>query len=353
MFKRITAIAVAAALLCGGVASAYNVVDLPVSMTFAEAVSAFDASEITSATICDTDSNEYANLTAEQIREFYDTAANMTVWRKINPTPFRGTCINLSTASGTRVSYFYNSGIQIGTYGADNYVCYMPSADDTARLRYLESEFFDSDKDIYGGDVWVAATARDFLKLPSEEWANNEVRAAASKNLVPYEFTDKYERDITREGMSQLIANLITVAGNYANLDAYMNATGNYYLTGVFSDCAGRDESIDQLYALGIVSGKSDTEFDPDGYITRQEAAAFITRAAGLFMYVGDSRYQTVPEDSRQIAPWADFYVRWVMNKKIMSVDDSKMFYPNENMSVQQAITIVSRLYDIITYWEE
>ena len=352
IFKRIIACAAALITALGTVASAYDVVNLPESMTFADALGIYSVSDIESAPFCDTDENKYKILTSSEIAEFYGMAANMTVWRKTNPPPFRGTCVNFVTRSGAQISYYYGAGIQIGTYGTDNYVCYMPSKADTAELRYFESRYYDTpENEIYGGLYRTAIYTRDFLKLPEAEWAKNTIKVAAAKNLVPYEFTDKYAQPVTREQMTELIANWIVTAGNYANMDAYMNATGNIYLSNNFIDCRWRTQTIDQLYALGIVTGKSDYEFDPDGLITRQEAAVMFTRAADKFMYVG-TNYKARPSDYKQIGSWAEFHVNWMLDKHIMSCDDRNNFNPGENMSVQQAITALSRLYDIATYWE-
>ena len=352
IFKRIIAGAAVLVAAFTAAASAYDVVDLPMSMSFADALGIYNVSDISSATFCDTDDYRYKILTPEEIAEFYSLAANMTVWRKTNPTPFRGTCVNFVTNAGEQISYYYGAGIQIGTYGTDNYVCYMPSKADTAELRSLESRFYDTpESEVYGGLYQTAIHTRDFLKLPEADWAKDTIKVAAAKNLVPYEFTDKYAQPVTREQMTELIANWIITAGNYASMDAYMNATGNVYLASSFTDCRGRTETIDQLYALGIVTGKSDYDFDPDGLITRQEAAVMFTRAAGLFMYVG-TNYKARPSDYKQIGSWAEFHVNWMLDKGIMSCDDWNDFNPGENMSIQQAITALSRLYDIATYWE-
>ncbi len=177
------------------------------------------------------------------------------------------------------------------------------------------------------------------------------VKEAAAKSLVPYEFTNKYEKNVTREEMAMLIANFIAVAGNYSNMDAYMKATGNIYLEDSFEDCVERDEAIDQLYALGIVSGRNGVVFEPDGLVTRQEAAALITRAAKQFMYIG-TNYTLNASDNNKMAEWAKFYVKWNLDKGILSIDDKGKFYPEDPMTVQQAITALSRLYDLVTYWE-
>lgn len=351
MLKRTAAVIAAIATLLPTQAWAYDKNSLPESMTFKEALSAARASEIASANICDIDDNKFKVLNADEITYFFNKAKDMTVWRKTNPTPFRGTCVNFVTTGGKWISYYYNSGIQIGLYGEDNYVCYMPAASDTEELRYLESEFFDSTEEVYGGTMQNVITVYDFLKLPKAEWAKKEIKAAAKKNLVPYSFTDKYEAAITREQMAVLIANWIVTAGNYKDLDSYIKAQGKAYIRGYFSDCKWRSEAIDQLCALGIISGRSEDIFDPEGYITRQEAAVMMTRAADLYMYIS-TNYTNKSADKNKVASWADYYVRWCLDKGLMSCDSSNRFNPNENMPVQQAITVLSRLYDLATYWE-
>lgn len=320
-------------------------------MTFADALGVFDAADIESASICNLESNTYKALSSDETAEFYNAAKDVTVWRKVNPTPFRGTCVNFTTKSGVKISYYFNSGIQIGTYGVDNYICYMPASADAAELSYLETEFFDSTEGVYGGTLWNVVTTKDFLKLPQEPWAVNEIKVAAAKSLVPYDLTDHYDSNITREEMAVLLENAIVTAGNYANMDAYMIDNGVGYTTGNFADCIGRDESIDRLFKLGIISGRTDVMFEPDGAVSRQEAAAMITRVADLFMYVG-TNYRLNTADSSNVALWASFYVRWVIDKGIMSADENNRFNPDGTVSVQQAITAVSRLFDLITYWE-
>ena len=350
IFKKILGIFLGLIVALTSVVSAYDVVNLPNSMPFSEALGIFNADEIASASICDIESNRYRHLSATEIKDFCYAASDITVWRKINPTPFRGTCVNFVTVAGAKISYYFDAGIQIGMYGSNNYVCYMPSRADAVKLSYLRTEFFDTANSASGGVLWNVCTTKDFLKLPQQPWAKTTVSEAAAKSLVPYDFTDKYEKNITREELAILIANFIAVAGNYANMDAYMNETGTVYLKNSFEDCNGRDEAIDQLCALGIVSGRDGTNFEPDALVTRQEAAALITRAADMFMYV-TTRYNKKHADSSKIAPWALAYVNWNLDKGILSVDGEDKLYPENPMTVQQAITALSRLYDIVTYW--
>lgn len=326
---------------------AYDVVNLPYSMTFADALGAFDVNAIFSATISDIDRNAYTNLSREEIENFYETARDMTVWRKVNPTPFRGACVNFKMKNGDAISYYYNAGIQIGLYGEGNYICYMPAAKDQQRLLYLLESLYDKDREVYGGTQWNVVTNKDFLKLPKAEWSKVTVTEAARKSLVPYDFTDQYTKNVTREEMAILICNFITVAGNYASMDEYMNATGTVYLYGTFKDCINRDEGIDCLYALGIINGVDGVNFNPDGLVTRQEAAAFIARTAKLFMYVGSNSNIKTADWSR-VGTWAVPNIRWCIDKGLLQLDDYNKIYPEDNMTIEQAITVLSRMYDIV-----
>ena len=159
---------------------AYDYSNLPQTMSFREAAGINDSSEIASATICDIDGNKYKNLTRDEITYFFNTAKDLTLWRKINPTPFRGVCVNMSKYDGTGISYYYNSGVQTGTYGEANYICYMPSGADTQKLTYLMSEFYDTQLDVYGGGNWNVVSDKDFLKLPRRDWAKESVKEAAT-----------------------------------------------------------------------------------------------------------------------------------------------------------------------------
>lgn len=350
MLKRIICFVISIMMFSSSVL-AYDVVDLPNSMTFSDAIGVFNSQDIASATVADIDKNIYKTLSRDEIDKFFDIAKDVTVWRKINPTPFRGACVNFTTTAGNSISYYFNSGIQIGRYGDDNYVCYMPARDNSQELSYVFTDLYDADSGVYGGAQWNVVINKDFLKLPNHEWAKETIKEAAKKSLVPYEFTNKYEKNISREEMAILIANFITVAGNYANIGAYMKATGTVYLTNSFRDCVDRDEAIDCLYALGIISGVDGVNFNPDGMVTRQEAAAFMTRAAELYMYVG-TNYKTKTADWNKVAPWADFYIKWCIDKGLLLLDDSQKIYPTDYMTVEQAVTVLSRLYDIATYWE-
>lgn len=332
-------------ILCSASAYAYNIVDLPDSMTFADAMGIYDAEDITSATVSNLDDDMHIDLTRSEAKEFFKSAEDITLYRKINPTPFRGTAVNI-TANGATKSFYFNSGIQIGLYGNENYICYQMPDYDLTQFMYLFSRYEESTKKQNGAEIY-RNTQNDFLKLPNDLWAQNPIKEAASRTLLPYELTSKYEANISREEFCILIGNLIAVTGGYASLETYMKDHKPDYTTDNFADCIGKDSSIDMLFALEIVSGKGGEFFDPDGCITREEAAKILTAAASQFMFI-ESNYKTSYKDERFVSPWARFYIRWVTEQGVMSGVDGENFEPKGTYTVQQAITTVSRLYNII-----
>lgn len=344
--KALAALSVLTAALAAAVtANAYNIVDLPAQMSLAEALEIYDVSEIKSATVSNLDDDKYITLTEDEIKDFYYSAQNVQLTRRINPTPFRGINVNFYTDSGIR-TFNLTSGVQIGKYGSSNYMCYMMNDEDTMDYMYLNSMYYEADTKQSGTEVKPREEI-DFLKLPEDPWAVASIQEAASRSLLPYELTGHYNSYISREYFCKLLGNFIAVTQGYSSIENYMRYNGYAYDTGAFADCVGRDSSICILYALGIVNGKDGVYFDPENVITREEAAKLVTETANKLTYVGTD-YQLKYADKNQISPWAQFYVRWVTDKGIMSGVDSTHFAPKDYYTQQQAIATITRLYNVV-----
>ena len=346
MKKLLKALALAAVVLSATTAAhAYNVVNLPESMTFSDALEIFDSSEITGVTVADIENGNYTALDKGDIREFFDTVKDLTVHRTTNPTPFRGIAVNVYSTDGAK-TYCLNSGIEIGLFGSSNYICYKLSDEDTEKLLYLDSMYWD-DTAKAGGETFSRSAERDFLKMPEAPWSRTFVIEAAAKNLLPYEFTKSYGDNITREQFCKLIGNFISVKENYKSLEAYMTDRGGAYLRNYFVDCDGVDNSVNILYAMGIVNGKDSTHFDPHGIITREQAATLLSKTAELYWDIETSeplRY----DDTWSVSEWAKVYVTWVNENKVMTGVSATEFAPQGTYTVEQAIATIVRLYNLL-----
>ena len=344
--RRLFAAMIAALSLVVTMASvySYDVVNLPETMTLSDAWGLFDASQIDHAEASSPREGRAAALSEEQYLDFYYEFANVELHRYITPSPFRGICLTLYAADGTAYSYYTGGGVIIGSYGDGNYMCYKAEGDDESALWELTSLYYDNTNK-QTAEASAPVLARDFLELPQEAWAEDTVKEAASRCLLPYEFTKMYSQNITREEFCVLIGNFIAVASGYTDLETYMLYTGQPYVMDVFEDCTDADISIDILYELGIVNGKTETLFDPDAYITREEAAKLLCETAELYMYI-ESPSGSDYDDGEDISAWAQFFVDWVSDAGIMNGVDSSNFAPKDNYTVLQAIITVNRLYD-------
>jgi hypothetical protein len=351
MKNKITAAVLSAAVSVSVIASAvpvsaYDIVNLPSVMTFSDALEIYDASDISMATVSDLSDDKYVVLSSEEAKDLYYSAQEVNLVRRVNPTPFRGINVNFYTTSGDIKTFNLNSGVQIGKYGSGNYICYTMMDEDMSDYMYLDSLYRESDAKVSGTEI-VPRLNYDFLKLPEDEWAVSSIQEAASRSLLPYELTSNYGAYISREYFCKLLGNFIAVTAGYSSIENYMIYNGLAYDTGSFADCVGRDDSICILYALGIVNGKGGVMFDPEGCITREEAAKLVTETASRFKYVS-STYNFDYADEDEISSWAEFYVKWVSENGIMSGVDSTHFAPQDYYTQQQAIATVTRLYNVV-----
>ena len=114
-----------------------------------------------------------------------------------------------------------------------------------------------------------------------------------------------------------------------------------------FSDNPGDVRECDALYYLGIVQGREEGILDGGSTITRQEAATILLRT---YLLYGDGLEK--PEnppiflDSDLIAPWAEDAVYTLAGTGIFQGYDDGRFGPLDEITHEQYLTALYRLYD-------
>lgn len=101
-------------------------------------------------------------------------------------------------------------------------------------------------------------------------------------------------------------------------------------------------KDIIALNKLGIINGVSDTEFDYNGNLTREQAATIIQRAAiilGINLPDGDIPF------TDGISDWALDGVRHCYAAGLMNGYDDTTFGASDNYTREQALITVYRLY--------
>lgn len=106
--------------------------------------------------------------------------------------------------------------------------------------------------------------------------------------------------------------------------------------------------AIYALYKNGVVSGTSSTTFNPDGLITRQEAAAMLYRLCKALDY-------ELPQgtldfaDADQVAPWAREAVAAISAAGIMKGVGNNQFNPTGVYTNEQSAVTLLRVYKMLT----
>ena len=224
-------------------------------------------------------------------------------------------------------------------------------------------------------------------------WAKPEVENAIETGFVPLSFRDNYKRNITRGEFAKLAMFFLSVQYGYPGVPAvqlwspaepndneyfsreFMNAycssrtdrngsfftdnkTGEKYSynnTGEillprtpFSDVNENKDLrfIERAYYLGIVNGIGETDFNPDGEITRQEAAAMLMRVYKNYAKTEQTAAGFKFADDSDIADWAKEDVYSINSLGIMQGVGENTFAPLDGYTVEQSVATFWRLYD-------
>lgn len=167
------------------------------------------------------------------------------------------------------------------------------------------------------------------------DWAKEQVNRAAEIGLVPDGLGNDYRVSITRAQFAATAVKLYeAMSGQKAP------AAGE----SPFSDTS--DPAVIQAQALGIVNGVGDDKFAADALVTREQAAAMLSR---VYTKLGGN----IPEvaattfaDNDKVSSWAKGAVAFMADKGIVSGVGNNSFDPLGNASIEQALVIALRMFD-------
>ncbi len=111
-----------------------------------------------------------------------------------------------------------------------------------------------------------------------------------------------------------------------------------------FTDVAETDwfcDDVKNVYESGLMSGVSDTRFEPDTTLTRGMLAAILGRIEGVPEASGATEYTDVDADE-YYAP----YIAWGSENGILSGFGDGTFHPNDPVTREQTAKIIKAYYD-------
>jgi len=175
-----------------------------------------------------------------------------------------------------------------------------------------------------------------------------EVMSAAKEGIIPIYKRNFYKNAITRVEFCDLIVSMIE-AKTKDTIDNFMAEKKVSIKQGQFSDTNSRNVLC--AAALGIVNGRENGTFTPYNAITRQEAAAMLSRLADCMGYSGTVAKMEF-NDTKSLASWAQEGIAKVSgitdptnNKRVMNGTSSGNFSPYGTYTREQGYMTIIRLF--------
>lgn len=168
----------------------------------------------------------------------------------------------------------------------------------------------------------------------------NEITALASRAIINGKSEDCYEPlcEMTRGEFATLIVNTLNLPLSKEK---------------IFTDVTENDwyfAAVSTAYKYGIISGISDNEFDPNGNVTREQAATITARCASLCGcdITNENINYTLSafDDYKSVSDWAKSSVAFCLKKNIIN---SELFEinPKENIKRDEIAYMLYTLLDI------
>lgn len=173
-------------------------------------------------------------------------------------------------------------------------------------------------------------------------WAKGYIDKAIIEGLIPQWNQIGYTNDIPRVEVCQLVYELLSAK----NIDKDVPTDYKYLKDYPFDDT--KDLAVKELYVKNIIRGKSETEFCPYDYITREEFARVLSETCRIVCKDGVTTSEELPyNDKNQISDWAVDSVQDMTTLGLMVGDENGNFNPQSKITKEQVITTLLRLYEL------
>ena len=174
-----------------------------------------------------------------------------------------------------------------------------------------------------------------FTDVTENMWFYQAVKYAYDKGFMTGVSDSEFAPDIT-------LTRAMFVSALY-RIENEPTADGELNFSDV-SDDSWYAKAVLWAYNNDIISGKTETEFDPNSDITREQIAAILYRYAKTKGYNSDSDEITY-SDVKDIAEYAIDSVKWAYCAGIMTGDENGNFNPKAGTTRAQAASVFMRLY--------
>ena len=170
--------------------------------------------------------------------------------------------------------------------------------------------------------------------IQCSDWAAKDIDYAYAVGIADTNKEYHFRENITREVFCELIYNLIGILSNFKNIpaDNPFTDTDNF--------------KIYTLHYIGIINGKTTTEFAPNDYLTREEAATIIVRMVNKVVPMAATEMWFEYDDIDQVSEWASDSIQTISNLGFMKGIGNNNFAPKATYTTEQAIVTLVRVLE-------
>lgn len=181
--------------------------------------------------------------------------------------------------------------------------------------------------------------------MKASPWAVAELERAWEHGVFPEEI-DPYRDDCTR-GMIRAEFAAITVR-LYELLGGKLHQSQSFQQLHPhpFTDIDNYDYDIREAYGLGFVYGVDKERFDPNGTLTREQAAAMLGRVYEKFHGPVPYAEATPFADDRKISAYAINGVALLARNGVVGGIGNNEFAPKKTLTVQEAVIMALRMLE-------
>ncbi len=173
-------------------------------------------------------------------------------------------------------------------------------------------------------------------------WASAEVDSARAANLVIGDADDNFQAEITRGLFCRMIVNMV---------EETVGTSIDVEISNPFYDT--EDTAIVKAFQMGIVKGTSSTEFAPDAFITREQVAVMMMRAARKLDELTGMDYEASADangitfaDEAEISSWAIKDIKKANSLEVMNGVGFGRIDPLGTTTIEQSILLAYRLHN-------
>ncbi|MCT4594919.1 MAG: S-layer homology domain-containing protein [Anaeromicrobium sp.] len=183
-------------------------------------------------------------------------------------------------------------------------------------------------------------TKKVFTDLKDYPWAKEAIETMASEGVINGRTDKKFDpaANITRAEFATLVTKMMAYSTENMKVPFEDVAKEAWYYNYVVA-----------AHNKGLISGRSNNIFDPNGNITREEMTVIVAKVLEKKEYTKESLNNlNVFKDTESISLWAKDSVSLCVKENIISGMGESIFAPKENANRAQAAVILYKVYELI-----